>query len=127
MGTEPTCLVDQLPPASRRDPSGRELHFRGITGRDGEAGLPDQLSLQCRQALLNASRSLSSAGLSMSDVTRVVYLLRNADAFPSCFPLLRDAFGEARPAATLHLVEGFDAPDIEIELELVAQERPAAA
>ncbi|MBE7211310.1 MAG: hypothetical protein INR65_09855 [Gluconacetobacter diazotrophicus] len=113
--------------AGRHDRSGRGIHLRGITGHDDRERLADQLSGQCRQALLNASRSLGCAGLSMSDVIRVVYLLRNADAFPSCFPLLRDAFGEARPAATLRLVDGFDAPGIEIELELFARQRPIAA
>ena len=57
----------------------------------------------------------------MRDVVRVVYLLDDADAFPACFPLLRDAFGDARPAATLRLVGGFDTPDVKIELELVAR------
>ena len=60
----------------------------------------------------------------MQDVVRVVYLVRDAEAFPACFPYLRDAFGEARPAATLRFVDGFEVDGMQIELELVA--RPAA-
>lgn len=72
---------------------------------------------------MNGAQSLEAAGLSMSDVVRVIYLVHDADAFPACFPLLRDAFGDAWPALTLRLVGGFDTPDVKIELELIARGR----
>ena len=109
----------------RRPVNGRqEVRVRRVTGFDRhQGGFSRRLSEQCRQALMNGARSLEAAGLSMSDVVRVVYLVQDADAFPACFPLLRNAFGDARPAATLRLVSGFDAPDIKIELELFARGR----
>ncbi len=101
--------------------------MRRVTGFDRHRnGFPHHLSEQCRQALMNGAQSLAAVGLSMSDVVRVVYLLHDADAFPACFPLLRDAFGDARPAVTLRLVGGFDIPQVKIELELVARQRTAA-
>ena len=103
----------------------QEIRVRRVTGSQREGGLPPRLSEQCRQALENGARSLEAAGLSMQDVVRVVYLLRDADAFSACFPFLRDAFGDARPAATLRLVGGFDTPDVKIELELIARRRIA--
>lgn len=108
----------------RRQPHGRpsEVRVRCVTGFDRRQGrFPCRLSDQCRQALRNGAESLASAGLSMQDVVSVTYLLRNADAFSACFPLLRNAFGDARPGATLRLVYGFDMPDMQIELELVAR------
>jgi enamine deaminase RidA (YjgF/YER057c/UK114 family) len=105
-----------------------EVRVRSVIGFDRERGrFSRKLSEQCRQALRNGAESLSAAGLSMQDVVRVTYLVRDADAFPACFPLLRDAFGSARPAATLRLVSGFDVADVQIELELLARRAPAAA
>jgi hypothetical protein len=110
----------QLPGRSERRE--QEVRVRRVTGFDRRrGGFPARLSEQCRQALQNGSESLAAAGLSMQDVVRVVYLVRDADAFPACFPLLRDAFGDARPAATLRLVGDFDVPDVKIELELIAR------
>ncbi len=114
----------------RRQSQGRhpEVHVRCVTGFDhGQGRFPGRLSDQCRQALRNGAESLASAGLSMQDVVSVTYLLRNADAFAACFPMLRHAFGDARPGATLRLVYGFDVPDMQIEIELVARREPASA
>ncbi|NPD69394.1 hypothetical protein HN018_21245 [Lichenicola cladoniae] len=109
----------------RRPGEGRqEVRVRRVTGFDRrQGGFPRRLSEQCRQALMNGAQSLEAVGLSMSDVVRVIYLVHDADAFPACFPLLRDAFGDARPALTLRLVGGFDTPDVKIELELIARGR----
>ena len=109
--------------------SGRdEIRVYRVTGFDrARGGFPQRLSEQCRQALMNGAQSLEAVGLSMCDVVRVVYLLNDADGFPACFPLLRDAFGHARPAATLRLVGGFDIPQVKIELELIARERRLTA
>lgn len=106
----------------------QEVCLRRVTGFDrSKGGFPPLLSEQCRQALLNGARSLRTVGLSMRDVTRVVYLLQDADAFQRCCPLLRDAFDDARPAATLRLVGGFDIPQVKIELELTARGRRPTA
>ena len=108
----------------RRQSRGRqpEIRLRRLTGFDPVRGrFSHHLSEQCRQALRNGAAFLASAGLSMQDVVRVTYLMQDADGFPACFPLLRDAFGDARPAATLHLVGSFDVLDMQIELELLAR------
>jgi len=111
----------------RRQPLGRqaEVRVRSVTGFDrGKGRFPGRLSEQCRQALRNGAESLASAGMSMQDVVRVTYLVQDADAFPACFPLLRDAFGDARPAATLRFVGGFEVAGVQIELELIARRGP---
>jgi 2-iminobutanoate/2-iminopropanoate deaminase len=101
-----------------------EVRVRRVTGHQRDRGhLARRLSEQCRHALENGAAALAQEGAALSDVVRVVYMLRDADAFPACFPLLRDVFGDARPAVTLRLVDGFELPDMQIELELVA--RPA--
>ncbi len=116
-----TLRVERHPVSGRQ-----EVRVRCITGFDrSQNGFPRRLSEQCRQALANGARSLEAAGLSMQDVVRVIYLVHDADAFPACFPFLRDAFGDARPAATMRLVSGFDIPHVKIELELIARGRAA--
>lgn len=119
------CSLSRI---ERRRVNGRqEVRVRRLTGLDRrEGGVSRRLFEQCRQALVTGARTLEASGLSMSDVVRVVYVVHDADAFPSCFPLLRDAFGDARPALTLRVVDGFDTPDVKIELELFARGRTLA-
>lgn len=122
MPASAACRVERRPINGRQ-----EVRVRRVTGFDRmRGGFPLRLAEQCRQALLNGAQSLEAAGLTMQDVVRVVYLVHDADAFPACFPLLRDAFGDARPAATMRLVGGFDSPDVKIELELIARQRMPA-
>lgn len=117
-GTFAPAAIEHRAPLNRP----REVRVRRVTGFDrSRNGFSRRLSDQCRQALRNGADSLATAGLSMQDVVRVVYLVRDADAFPACFPFLRDAFGEARPAATLRFVDGFDVDGMQIELELFAR------
>lgn len=112
----------------RRRVNGRqEVRVQRLTGLDRrDDGVSRRLLEQCRHALVTGARLLEAAGLSMSDVVRVVYVLHDAEAFRTCFPLLRNAFGDARPALTLRVVDGFDTPDVKIELELVARGRVLA-
>jgi 2-iminobutanoate/2-iminopropanoate deaminase len=70
-------------------------------------------------ALDQGAEILARDGYAMRDVTRIVFLLRDTDSFPACFPLLREAFGTGRPATTLHLVPGFADAATLIEIELV--------
>lgn len=114
--------------AGRLTDERRGVRVYSVTGYDRcRHGYPERLFEQCRQALRNGAQSLEAAGLSMSDVVRVVYMVRDPDDFPACFPLLRTAFGDARPASMLRLVGGFDMPDIKLELELTARRRVLAA
>ncbi len=53
-------------------------------------------------------------------VVRVHYYLLDAADFPPCFPLLREAFGAALPAATMLVVAGLAAPEMRIEIEATA-------
>lgn len=120
--TDASCLPQRL---DRRDGlrrikrvgAGAELRIRGL--RD-ETGARRPLSEQCRRALAHGAELLAVEGGSLSDVVRVVYVVRNPDSFAACYPLLRAAFEDSRPAVVLRMVSGFDRPDIEIEVELTA-------
>ena len=77
---------------------------------------------QAGQALRNIGAALGEAGCNFSDVVRVRYILPEAADFPACWPVLRQAFGEARPAATM-MVAGLLEPSMKIEIEGTARRR----
>jgi enamine deaminase RidA (YjgF/YER057c/UK114 family) len=107
---------------SRAVVEGRWVFVSGTTGYDYATMTiaPGGVVPQCRQALANIAAALAEAGAGLGDVVRVHYYLLDATDFPSCFPLLRDAFGVARPAATMLVVAGLAAPEMRIEIEATA-------
>jgi enamine deaminase RidA (YjgF/YER057c/UK114 family) len=52
-------------------------------------------------ALAKIEAALSEAGCNFADVVRVTYMLPRAPDFEACWPVLRAAFGENPPAATM--------------------------
>jgi enamine deaminase RidA (YjgF/YER057c/UK114 family) len=66
---------------------------------------------------------LAEAGCSLADVVRVRYMFPNRGDFEPCWPVLRNAFAEARPAATMVSCDLID-PRIRVEIEVTAR-RPA--
>ena len=74
---------------------------------------------QAEQALRNMGDALTEAGASVADVVRVRYLLPDRDDFETCIPVLRRAFGEVRPAATMQVC-GLSDSRMRIEIEVTA-------
>jgi enamine deaminase RidA (YjgF/YER057c/UK114 family) len=80
---------------------------------------PDE---QARQALRNIAAALAEAGASLADVVRVRYYLPDAADWPRIVPVLGEAFGRIRPAATA-LICGLTDPRMKIEIEVTARRR----
>lgn len=74
---------------------------------------------QAEQALENIDEALAEAGASVADVVRVRYLLPVRRDFETCIPVLRRAFGEVRPAATMQVC-GLSDDRMRIEIEVTA-------
>ena len=92
----------------------------GTTGYDYTSmTLPEGITDQCRNAIATIGRALAEAGASLDDVVRVRYILPNAADFPATWPVLRAAFGEIRPAATMFEAKLAD-PRMKIEIEVDA-------
>ena len=109
---------------SRTVVDGAHVWVAGTTGFDyATMTIGDDIVAQCRRTLANIADALASAGATMADVVRVTYYLRAAEDFPPCFALLREAFAEAPPAATMIVVAGFADPRIRIEIEVTALKR----
>jgi len=93
----------------------------GTTGYDySNMEMPDRIEDQCRNTLANISKALVKAGSGLNDVVRVRYILPDGAEFSKCWPILRDAFAMARPAATMIEAKLMD-PAMKIEIEVTAR------
>lgn len=111
---------------SRAVAQGDWVFVSGTTGFDySTMTISPDVEAQTRQCLENIAQALSQAGASLSDVVRVHYILPNGDDFESCWPVLREYFGDVRPAATMISAKLLD-PRMRIEIEVTAlrQQRP---
>jgi enamine deaminase RidA (YjgF/YER057c/UK114 family) len=84
--------------------------------------ISDDIVEQTRQSLANIADALAAAGAALADVVRVRYILPDATDFEACWPALRAAFGDVRPAATMIRAGLFD-PRMKIEIEVTARRR----
>ncbi|MAY86823.1 MAG: hypothetical protein CML02_08940 [Pseudooceanicola sp.] len=85
----------------------------------GTVGQGDDVLSQCRSALDIIGKALAEAGASFADVVRVHYILPDRAEFEPCWPLLREAFGDNPPAATM-IEAGLLDPIFRIEIEVTA-------
>lgn len=105
---------------SRAVVQGGWIFVSGTTGFDyGTMRISDRIDEQCGQCLRNIEAALAQAGASLRDVVRVHYILPDGSAFSQCWPVLRKAFGEIRPAATMISAALMD-PRMLIEIEVTA-------
>jgi enamine deaminase RidA (YjgF/YER057c/UK114 family) len=92
----------------------------GTTGFDyATMTISDDVAEQTRQTLQNISAALEEAGFSLADVVRSTYILPRAEDFPACWPVLREYFGDIRPANTTLIANLVD-PRMRIEIEVTA-------
>ncbi|MBU2662064.1 RidA family protein [Actinoplanes bogorensis] len=101
--------------------AGDHVYVSGTTGFDyATMTIADGVVEQARQAVANIAAALAEAGCTLADVVRVRYLLPSREDFEPCWPVLREAFGEVRPAATM-MVCGLADPRMRIEIEVDAR------
>ncbi|WP_103351721.1 RidA family protein [Amycolatopsis sp. CA-128772] len=99
---------------------GDRVYVSGTTGFDYAAmTISDDVVEQAAQCLRNIDAALAEAGCTFADVVRVRYLLPSRADFEPCWPVLRKAFAEVRPAATM-LECGLADPRMKIEIEVDA-------
>ena len=95
----------------------------GTTGYDTETRImPESAAEQARNALGLIARTLEGAGFAMADVVRATYYFTEAAYWDEVGPVLGEAFGEIRPAATA-LVVGLVRPEMKVEIEVTALRR----
>ena len=95
----------------------------GTTGFDySTMTIADDVVAQAEQCFKNIEAALQQAGSSLLDVVRVTYVLPNGADFEPCWPVLRQYFGEVRPAAMM-VCAGLLDPRMKIEIEVTAVKR----
>jgi len=106
---------------SRAVVDGDWVFVSGTTGFDyATMTIADDVVAQAEQCLRNIEHALGLAGASLADVVRVTYIVPNAADFRSTWPVLRQYFGEIRPAATM-IAAGLADPRMRIEIEVTAR------
>ena len=96
----------------------------GTTGFDyATMTISEGVAEQARQALENIVSALADAGFSLADVVRANYILPSVEDWPACWPVLREYFGEIRPASTMVVAALADAR-MRIEIEVTARRSP---
>jgi enamine deaminase RidA (YjgF/YER057c/UK114 family) len=106
---------------SRAVVEGDWVFVSGTTGFDyATMTIAPDVTAQCEQALRNVEAALVEAGASLADVVRVRYILPDAGEFEACWPALRRAFEEVRPAATM-IEAGLAGPEMKFEIEVTAR------
>jgi enamine deaminase RidA (YjgF/YER057c/UK114 family) len=105
---------------SRAVVQGDWIFVSGTTGFDYTTmSISPAVEAQAKQCLENISQALQKAGASLADVVRVTYILPNGSDFERCWPVLREYFGDVRPAATMISAQLLD-PRMLIEIEVTA-------
>ena len=108
---------------SRAVVAGDWVFVSGTTGFDYSAmTIADDVVAQAEQCFKNIEAALQQAGSSLQDVVRVNYVLPNAADFEPCWPVLRQYFGDVRPAAMMVTAGLLDAR-MKIEIEVTALKR----
>lgn len=93
----------------------------GTTGYDyATMRMPESIDDQCRNAIGTIAAALGEAGGSLDDVVRVRYIVPDPAEWPRCWPIVAEAFGTARPAATM-IAAALQDPAMRIEIEVTAR------
>ncbi len=99
---------------------GDRVYVSGTTGFDyATMTISDDVVEQTVQCLHTIEVALAEAGCTFADVVRVRYLLPSRADFEPCWPVLRKAFADVRPAATMQEC-GLADPRMKIEIEVDA-------
>jgi enamine deaminase RidA (YjgF/YER057c/UK114 family) len=92
----------------------------GTTGYDYTTmTMPETVEEQARNCLKTIEAALTEAGFSLGHVVRNHYYVTDAAFADLVFPILGEAFGDIRPAATM-VVCDLIRPEMLIEIEVTA-------
>ncbi|MGE0232253.1 MAG: RidA family protein [Flavobacteriaceae bacterium] len=95
----------------------------GTTGYDPQTrAMPEDVRDQVRNALKVVEAALAEAGFALKDVVRATYYITDMAYWDEIGPVLGEAFGDIRPAATC-LVCGLVKPEMKFEVEVTALRR----
>ena len=92
----------------------------GVTGYDYQTmKMPETVAAQARGCFATIRGVLAEAGFALEDVVRVQYTVTDAALVAALAPVLAEAFGHIRPAATM-VIAGLIRPEMKVEVEVTA-------
>lgn len=92
----------------------------GVTGYDyATMAIPGDVAGQARNCFSTIRSVLSEAGFGLGDIVCVRYILTDAGLVEGLAPVLAEALGEVRPAATM-VIAGLIRPEMLVEIEVTA-------
>ena len=105
---------------SRAVVKGGWCFMSGVTGYDyATMQMPGEIADQARACFATIDRVLHEAGFSMADIVRVQYTVVDAGLVDALAPVLGEALGNVRPAATM-IIAGLIRPEMLVEIEVTA-------
>ena len=112
---------------SRAVIDGEWIFVAGTTGFDyARMTIAEDPAEQARQAVRNIENVLAEAGARLADVVRVHYYVPDPADWAAIVPVLGEAFGTIRPAATA-LICGLVDPRMKVEIEVTARRDSASS
>ncbi len=92
----------------------------GVTGYDyATMAMPEGIAAQARNCFVTIAGVLAEAGFTLNDIVRVQYTVVDAALVEALVPVLGEALGEVRPAATM-VIAGLIRPEMLVEIEVTA-------
>jgi 2-iminobutanoate/2-iminopropanoate deaminase len=125
----PKGLAEAVGPFSRAVRVGDVLYIAGttalshISGDYYERHVPKGIEPQARLTLDNIRRTVEEAGGQMSDIFKVVVMLKNPRDYRKFNAVRAEYFKEHKPVSTCYRAEVMR-PDILVEIEAMAALRP---
>lgn len=92
----------------------------GQIGTDFDGNVPDDFETQARNAWTNCLTILEHNRLRISDVVKITHFLTNPADIPAYNEIRKEFLGENRPTSTLLVVAGLAAPNLLVEVEMIA-------
>ena len=98
----------------------RTLFVSGQVGTDAKGKLAGGIEKQCDNVWKNIGAVLKSAGMGYADIVKVTAFLTDP-RYIGAYRAMRDKYvHDPLPASTLLLISGLAAPDMLVEIEVVA-------
>ncbi len=92
----------------------------GQIGMDFDGNVPDDFETQARNAWNNCLTILEHNRLRVSDVVKITHFITDPANIPAYNAVREEYLGENRPASTLLVVAGLAAPNLLVEVEMIA-------
>ena len=100
----------------------RTLYVSGQIGKHADGSVPPSFEGQFRLAIANLEEVLVAAGMAIADVAKVTYYLTRAADLGKLGELRRELLAIA-PAVTTLVISGLAAPDLLVEIDVIAAVR----